>query len=106
MAAKPRILNLGPNAEVQLPDDVLEALDLEPGGQLKLFVDTRRKQIRLERHVEDAWGEALKKKPEKGFEDLVSEQKARDAAASELFDNRLKEPPEKRKPEDDPDYWR
>ena len=62
----------------------------------------------LERHVDDAWAEAMKEKPQKGLEDLMDEQKQRDEAAKELFEKRVKDKSahEKRRPEDNPDYWR
>ena len=103
---KPPKLDVGANGEVRLPPDALEALGLQPGEQVTLFVDTRRKQIRLERFVDDPWGEALKEKPQKGFGDLFSDQEARDAEAKRQFDEGIKKPLPKRKPEDDPDYWR
>lgn len=106
MAEMHRILKLGPKGEVALPDDVLEALDVGPGGELRLFLDTRRRQVRLERHVADAWEEALRRKPEKGLEDVLGEQVKREQEAKALFEKRLKKPPPKRKPEEDPDYWR
>lgn len=106
MAETHRIVRLGTKGEVTLPPDVLETLDLEPGGELKLFLDTRRKQVRLERHVADAWEEALRKKPTKGLEDVLGEQTQRQEEAQSLFEERLKKPPPKRKPEDDADYWR
>jgi len=101
-----RVLKVGPGGEVRLPRDALQSLELEPGGEVELFVDTRRKQIRLERHVQDAWEEALREKPKKGFDDLMDEQSRRDVAAAELFEKKLKEPPSGRRPEDNLDLWR
>ena len=107
MAKRPvRKLKIGPDGKIQLPPDVLEALEASPGGDLEIFVDTRRKQVRLERHVEDPWAEATKERKQKGFDDLISDQEKRDQEASDLFDAKLKEPPEKKRPEDDPDLWR
>jgi hypothetical protein len=104
---KKRKLPLGSGGELKLPPDVLEALGIEPEDkEVEIFVDTRRKQLRIERHVDDPWAEALKEKPEKGFEDLMSDQEQREADAQDLFDRKLKEPPPKRRPEDDPDLWR
>lgn len=93
---------------MKLPPEALEALDVEPGGELSLEIDTRRKQLRLERHVDDAWAEAMKEKPQKGLEDLMDEQKRREEAAKELFEKRVKDKSkhEKRRPEDSPDHWR
>jgi len=101
-------LKVGAAGEVKLPPEALEALDLEPGQELSLEIDTRRKQLRIERHVDDAWAEAMKEKPQKGLEDLMDEQKQREEAAKELFEKRVKDrsPKDKRRPEDSPDYWR
>jgi antitoxin component of MazEF toxin-antitoxin module len=101
-------LKLTGAGEVKLPPEALEALELEPGHELSLEIDTRRKQLRLERFVADAWAEAMKEKPQKGLEDLMDEQKQRDAAAKELFEKRVKDKSvhEKRRPEDSPDHWR
>jgi antitoxin component of MazEF toxin-antitoxin module len=105
---KKRLLKVGEGGTVKLPPDAMEHLGLEPGESVQIFVDTRRKQIRLERHVDDPWAEALKQKPETGFDELMDEQAERDEAANRLFDERLKDPPkpDERRPEDDPDYWR
>ena len=104
---KPRLLKVGKNGEIKLPLDVLEALGHEEGEEVRIYIDTRRKQLRIERYVDDPWGEALKKKEERGFEDLMGDQKARDEAAKNLFEERLKKAkPEKKDPKDDPDYWR
>lgn len=108
MSSKKVKLKIGGAGEVKLPPEALEALELEPGGEMSLEIDTRRKQLRLERHVDDAWAEALKEKPQKGLEDLMQDQKQRDEAAKELFEKRLKDrsPKDKRRPEDSPDHWR
>jgi antitoxin component of MazEF toxin-antitoxin module len=108
MSSKKLKLKLGGAGELKLPPEALEALELEPGHELSLEIDTRRKQLRLERFVVDAWAEAMKEKPQKGLEDLMDEQKQRDAAAKELFEKRVKErnPKDKRRPEDSPDHWR
>lgn len=108
MSSKKLKLKLGGGGEVKLPPEALEALDLEPGGEMSLEIDTRRKQLRLERHVDDAWAEAMKEKPQKGMEDILDEQKQREEAAKEIFEKRLKDrsPKDKRRPEDSPDHWR
>ncbi len=104
---KKRTLPLGPGGEVKLPPDVLQALGIEPEDkEVEIFVDTRRKQLRVERHVDDPWADALKEKDQKGFEDLMADQTQREADAQDLFEKKLKEPPPKRRPEDDPNYWR
>ena len=104
---KHRLLDVGPDGEVKLPPDALEAIALEAGEKVRIVVDTRRKEIRLERHVEDAWAEAMKPKEQKGFDDLMAEQARRDAEAKEIFERKLKDAkPGERRPEDDPDLWR
>jgi antitoxin component of MazEF toxin-antitoxin module len=101
-------LKVGAGGEVKLPPEALQALELAAGHEVSLEIDTRRKQLRLERFVADAWAEALQEKPQKGLEDLMDEQKQREAAAKELFEKRLKNrsPADKRRPEDNPDHWR
>jgi antitoxin component of MazEF toxin-antitoxin module len=108
MSSKKLKLRIGGAGELKLPAEALEALELEPGQEVSLEIDTRRKQLRLERHVADAWAEAMKEKPQKGLEDLMDEQKQREQAAKEHFEKRIKEKPphEKRRPEDSPDHWR
>ncbi|MHC4548032.1 MAG: AbrB/MazE/SpoVT family DNA-binding domain-containing protein [Planctomycetota bacterium] len=103
---KKRTLPVGPHGEVKLPADVLEALGLQAGEQVEIHVDTRRKQVRLERHVEDAWAEAMREKSQKGLEDLMADQAQREEDANRIFEEKLKEPPPPRRPEDDPDLWR
>ncbi len=104
----PKILRVGPDGSIQLPKEALDLIDVEPGGQIKLFIDARRTQLRVERHVDDAWADALQQKEQPGMEDLIAEQEKREADAGKLFDERMKDPPkvDKRKPEDNPDYWR
>jgi len=107
MAKKGIKLKVGPNGEIRFPKEALDALDVDPGGDVKLFIDTRRKILRLERHVEDVWAEALQPKEQKDFDDILQEQQKRDQDAADLFDRRTGDAPkEKRKPEEDPDLWR
>jgi len=103
---KYRKLPVGKNGEVRLPPDALEALGLEAGEQVRLTIDTRRHEIRLERHVDDAWGEALKEKKGKDFTDLWDDQSKREEEAKRIFDEGLKKKHAPRKPEDDRERWR
>jgi antitoxin component of MazEF toxin-antitoxin module len=103
---KPRLLDVGPEFEVKLPADVVEALGLESGEKVQIYIDARRKAVRLERHVDDPWTEALKDKDTPGFEDLMQDHDARQEDAKKLFEQKLKEKPEKPRPEDNPDLWR
>ncbi|MGH7163718.1 MAG: AbrB/MazE/SpoVT family DNA-binding domain-containing protein [Planctomycetota bacterium] len=89
MAKHPRILKVGKNGEIVLPPDVLEALMVEAGGQVEIHLDERRKSLRVERHVDDAWAEAMKEKPKPAFEDLLADQKDRQDSARRLFDKHL-----------------
>ena len=104
---KPRLLDVGANGELKLPADVIEALRLAKGEQVEITIDARRQQVRIERHVDDPWGEALKKKEGPGIEDLLQDQADRADRAKELFEKKLKDPRSKeRRPEDSPDLWR
>ncbi|MHC4819197.1 MAG: hypothetical protein ACYTF8_14205 [Planctomycetota bacterium] len=104
---KKRTLPLGSGGELKLPPDVLETLGIEPEDkEVEIFLDTRRKQLRVERHVDDPWAEALRQKEERDFEDLMADQEQREADAEDLFNRKLKEPPPERRPEDDPGHWR
>jgi antitoxin component of MazEF toxin-antitoxin module len=105
-AEKPLRLEVGADGRIKLPPAALEALELEPGEHVTLYIDTRRKSLRIERHVADAWGEALKEKPQKALEDLFHEQRGREAEAERQFDEEMRKPPPKRRPEDDPGHWR
>ena len=105
-AEKPVRLDVGADGRIRLPPAALEALGHEKGEQVTLYIDTRRKCLRIERHVADAWGEALKEKPRKGLEDLFDEQKDREKEAERMFDEEMRKPPPKRRPEDDPGHWR
>lgn len=104
-----RTLVIGPKGEITLPEDILRALDVAPGEKIGFRMDTRKKMLRVERHVEDVWAEAMKPKEQAGFEDILAEQSKREKAAEKLFDQRVeKADPEdkKRRPEDDPNLWR
>lgn len=105
---KPRLLDVGPDGEVRLPPDVIEAIQLKPGEQIEIQVDVRRQFVRIERHVDDPWGEATKESDGPSFQDLMDDHKSKAENAKRAFEDRLKEAPEefKRRPEDDPEYWR
>jgi len=96
---------LAPDGSVKLPPEVLEALGAEPGDTIRLFVDRRRKSVRLERFSEDPWADALREGPARDIEDLLSDQKKRQSEAEDLFDKKLRET-DGGKPDDDPDKWR
>ncbi len=106
MADPTRFLTLGPKGELHLPAEALHALELKPGESVKLRIDARNKVLHLERHVDDPWKEALKEKQNPGFEDLLQDQKQRDAEATRQFEQRMKDPVKPPRPEDRPDHWR
>jgi len=106
MADPAVFLRIGPKGEIVLPENALHALGASAGEQLKLRVDSRHKVLHLERHVDDPWSEALKDKRAPGFEDLLDDQKQRDAEAKRTFEQKLKEKGPAPKPEDRPDHWR
>jgi bifunctional DNA-binding transcriptional regulator/antitoxin component of YhaV-PrlF toxin-antitoxin module len=98
-------LPISKDGSVRLPNEVLEALMAEPGDTLKVFVDKKRKAVRLERFSEDPWADAMREGPSKGLEDILADQQKRQAEAEDLFDQKLKET-DGEKPEDDFDKWR
>jgi antitoxin component of MazEF toxin-antitoxin module len=98
-------LPLGKDGSVRLPPEALEALGAEPGDTLKLFVDRKRKFLRLERVSEDPWADALREGPSKGLEDILADQQKRQAEADALFNKKLKET-DGTKPDNDADKWR
>lgn len=104
MTKPTRILKVGSQGEIVLPPEAMEALGLEPGGQVELHIDTVRKALRLERKVADPWAEALKDKKSPGFEDLMADQTRRQKEAGKNFEEKLKKPPPAEP--DDRDRWR
>ena len=96
---------LGKDGSVRLPPEALEALGADPGDTLNLFIDRKRKLVRLERFSEDPWSDAMREGPSKGMEDLLADQQKRQAEAEDLFDRKLKET-DGTKPDDDADKWR
>ena len=79
----------------------------EPGDEVRLFIDGRKKAIRIERHSDDPWADAMKEKPKIGMKDIFEDQKRRQAEAEQTFKKRLKESePGEGKPDNDPDKWR
>lgn len=109
MAGKGIKLTIGSDGRVLLPKEALDAIDVEPGAHVKLFIDTRRRSLRIERHVDDVWGEALKKKDGKSFDDILAEQKQREKEAEDIFRRGSKDAASGKKdrdPENHPDRWR
>jgi len=102
---KKRVLKLGPKGELLLPPEALDLLGVKPGGEVALHLDDRKRAVSLERHVSDPWAEALREKEKPEIEDLFAEDRKRQEAAKQAFEQKLKNPP-KSKPEDKPDLWR
>jgi len=90
-----RTYRIEPDGSLKLPREALDAIGAEPGDDVKLFVDSRRKFVRVERHSEDPWADALKEKKSKGLEDLFAEQQKRQTDADDLFNKRLRDSKDK-----------
>ena len=86
-----RTYRIGADGTLRLPPDALDALGAEAGDEVKLFIDSRKKFVRIERHSDDPWADALREKKSKGLEDLLAEQQKRQAAADDLFNKRLRD---------------
>ena len=79
------------DGSVRLPAEVLEALAAEPGDTLKIFVDKKRKSVRLERFSDDPWADAMRESSSKGFDDILADQQKRQEAADDIFNQRLRD---------------
>ena len=90
-----RTYKIEPDGSLKLPREALDALGAAPGDDVKLFVDSRRKFVRVERHSDDPWADALKEKKSKGLEDLFEEQQKRQTDAHDLFNQRLRDSKDK-----------
>ena len=105
MAATHKIESDG---SLRLPPEALAALGAEPGDDVRLFIDTRRKSVRIERHSDDPWADAMKDRPSHDMEDLFAQQKRREAEADDIFQNRLRKSKKEddcEKPGGDADKW-
>ncbi|MHC4953779.1 MAG: hypothetical protein ACYTGZ_07800 [Planctomycetota bacterium] len=99
--------SIQPDGSIKLPHEALEAIGAEPGDEVRLFIDGRKKVIRIERHSDDPWADALKEKPKQDMEGIFEEQKRRQAEAEAIFKKRLKDSkPGEGKPDSDSDKWR
>ena len=86
-----RTYKLESDGSLKLPPDALDALGAEPGDEVKLFVDSRKKIVRIERHSVDPWADAMREKQSKGLEDLLADQQKRQEAADDIFNQRLRD---------------
>jgi len=85
-----RTYKLEADGSLKLPPDALDALGAMPGDEVKLFVDSRKKSVRIERHSDDPWADAMRQKQSKGLEDLLADQQKRQQAADDLFNQGLR----------------
>jgi bifunctional DNA-binding transcriptional regulator/antitoxin component of YhaV-PrlF toxin-antitoxin module len=90
MALPNHVVKLGDRGDLLLPEDALSAIDVAPGDKVRITIDHRRNELRIDRFVDDLWAEATKDKPKKDFDDLLSEQRKRTQAAKDVFDRRFK----------------
>jgi len=97
------IQELGDGGRIRLPKEVMKALGVVPGNQLK--IEIRGDLISIARHhVKDPFAEAAKKK-NPGFNELMAQQKSRKEEVAAEFEKRIQEKHEVR-PEDREDFWR
>ncbi|MFQ5914298.1 MAG: hypothetical protein ACE5JS_14050 [Nitrospinota bacterium] len=88
---------------VQLPEQVLNALGLAPGKEVKIRLTGDR--VILERHVADPFAEYRDRPKAPSMGDLIKADAEKKEAVTKEFEERLKEKPEA-SPEDHPDFWR
>ena len=106
-------IKLEADGSLRLPQSVLDAIGAEPGDELKLFVDNRRKSVRIERFATDPWADAMREQKTKKLDDVLADQQKRHAEAEDLFDKKMRDaqssetkPADGSKPPDDADKWR
>ncbi len=88
---------------IRLPKEVMEALDVGPGTQIK--IEIRGDLISIARHqVKDPFA-ALKNKKTPGLQELMSIEETRKKEAARVFEERMQEKHEIR-PEDREDFWK
>lgn len=97
------VMEVGEGGRIHLPKDVMKALGVAPGNQIR--IEVREDLISIARHqVRDPFAEAAKKKTP-GLKELMAQQEARRKEAAQEFDKRIQEKHEVR-PEDREDFWR
>ena len=84
-------IKLEADGSLRLPPEALQTLGAEPGDEVKLFLDNRKKQIRMERTSGDPWADAMRENKPKGMEDIFADQQQREAAAEDIFKRKLGE---------------
>lgn len=102
------LIKLDKDGALRLPQEVLDAMGAEPGDEMKLIVDNRRKSVRIERHANDPWADAMREQKTKKLDDVLADQQKRHSEAEDLFDKKLRDAkPGDGKPADtDIDKWR
>ena len=88
---------------IRLPEEVLSALDLSPGKEVKIRLAGKR--VTLERHIADPFAEYKNRPEAPSMDDLIQADAEKKNAVAKEFEERLKEKPEYL-PEDHPDCWR
>ena len=97
------IQEVGAGGRIRLPKEVMDALDVAPGNQIK--IEIRGDLISIARHqVKDPFA-ALKEKKTPGLKELMAQQENRKKEAAREFDKRMQEKHEIR-PEDREDFWK
>ena len=79
-------VTISEDGSIRIPREALDVLGAEPGDDLKVILDRRRRAVRLERTSGDPWADAMREPKSKDFEDLLEEQKRREAEARAAFD--------------------
>ena len=88
---------------IRLPEEVLSALGLSPGKEVKIRLAGKR--VTLERHIADPFAEYRNRPEAPSMDDLIQADAEKKNAVAKEFEERLKEKPEYL-PEDHPDFWR
>ena len=88
---------------IRLPEEVLSALGLSPGKEVKIRLAGNR--VTIERHIADPFAEYRNRPEAPSMDALVQAEAKKKAAVAKAFEERLKEKPEY-SPEDHPDFWR
>lgn len=99
----PYIQEVGAGGQIRLPKEVMKALEVAPGNQIK--IEIRGDLISISRHqVKDPFA-ALAEKKSPGLKELMEQQESRKKEAAREFEKRMQEKHEIR-PEDREDFWK
>ncbi|MEE9273947.1 MAG: hypothetical protein V3V62_01385 [bacterium] len=98
------IIEVGTGGRIHLPKEVMEALDVVPGNQIKF--DIAGGGVSIGRHqLKDPFADLANKKKGPDFKDLFAKEADRKKEAARVFEKRVQEKHEIR-PEDREDFWR